>query len=236
MSVAGRLAIVTGASSGIGAATARALGAAGADVVLVARRDDCLQDQAEAVRSSGARAWAVRGDVSRREDVERLFATVEQEGDPTVLVCCAATLTRASLAETPDRLWEETLATNLTGTFLCCRRALAPMRRAGGGNIVAIASLSGVYGTEKFPGLGAYNVSKYGVVGLIESLAVEERDHGISAVCISPGAVDTDMLRAAGVGLRAGLTPDDVARLVVAMLDPAMAAASGANVLVSSNR
>ena len=86
------------------------------------------------------------------------------------------------------------------------------MRAAGGGRIVNIASLSGVYATEKFPGLTAYNVSKYGVVGLTEAVAVEGRELGISAICISPGAVDTEMLRAANPELRARLTPEDVAR------------------------
>jgi NAD(P)-dependent dehydrogenase (short-subunit alcohol dehydrogenase family) len=74
------------------------------------------------------------------------------------------------------------------------------------------------------------------VIGLIESLAVEERDHGISAVCISPGAVSTDMLRAANPHLKAGLTPEAVADLIVALLDGAVAAASGANIPLFSNR
>ena len=81
------------------------------------------------------------------------------------------------------------------------------MRPAGEGRIVTIASLSGVYATEKFPGLAAYNVSKYGVIGLTEAIAVEGRPHGISAICVSPGAVDTQMLRRANPDLRPGLTP-----------------------------
>ncbi len=99
-----------------------------------------------------------------------------------------------------------------------------------------IASLSGVYATEKFPGVAAYNVSKYGVVGLTESLAVEGRDHGISAVCLSPGAVDTEMLRAAAPHLVAGLGPDDVGRLIVELLQGSFDALSGANIPLFSNR
>ena len=104
------------------------------------------------------------------------------------------------------------------------------MRTAGEGRIVNIASLSGVYATEKFPGLAAYNVSKYGIIGLTEAIAVEGREHGISAICISPGAVDTEMLRRANPALRPGLTPDDVAGLIVALLDSPLVPASGANI------
>ena len=93
------------------------------------------------------------------------------------------------------------------------------MRRSGEGRIVNFASLSGVYATEKFPGLAAYNVSKYGVIGLTEAIAAEGKEHGISAICVSPGAVDTEMLRQANPALRPGLTPGDVAELIVALLD-----------------
>src|SRR5207302_10918317 len=101
--------------------------------------------------------------------------------------------------------------------------------------IVNFASLSGIYATEKFPGLAAYNVSKYGVVGLTEAIAVEGRPHGITAICISPGAVDTEMLRRANPQLKAGLTPAEVAELVVRLLDGAIASESGANITLFSN-
>jgi NAD(P)-dependent dehydrogenase (short-subunit alcohol dehydrogenase family) len=132
-------------------------------------------------------------------------------------------------------MWHETLGVNLTGTFLCCRAAFTAMVSGGGGRIVNIASLSGVYATEKFPGLAAYNVSKFGVIGLTEGIAVEGKEHGISAVCLSPGAVDTEMLRRANPALRPGLTPDDVAELIVALLDSPLAAVSGANIPLFSN-
>src|SRR5207245_4806372 len=138
-------------------------------------------------------------------------------GTPTALVCAAAVLHKAAIDATTPQAWEKTLRINLTGTFLCCRAAVGPMRRAGGGRIVNIASLSGVYATEKFPGLAAYNVSKYGVVGLTEAIAAEGKAHGISAICISPGAVDTQMLRRANPNVRPGLTPADVAELIVAL-------------------
>ncbi len=98
-----------------------------------------------------------------------------------------------------------------------------------------IASLSGVYATEKFPGLAAYNVSKYGVIGLTEAIAVEGKEVGISAICLSPGAVDTEMLRRANPALRPGVTPDQVAALIVALIDSPFVTASGANIPLFSN-
>jgi NAD(P)-dependent dehydrogenase (short-subunit alcohol dehydrogenase family) len=233
--LAGRVAVVTGASRGIGAATAEAVAAAGAHVVLAARDRDALDEVAGRVRQAGGAATPVPTDVSQAGDVERLFTTARRVGAPTALVCAAAVLTSALFAETTVEMWEQTLAVNLTGSFLCCRAAFTAMRAAGEGRVVNIASLSGVYATEKFPGLAAYNVSKYGVIGLTEAIAVEGREHGISAICVSPGAVDTQMLRQANPELRPGLTPADVAKLIVALLDSPLAPASGANIPLFSN-
>src|SRR6266566_23856 len=185
--LAGRLAVVTGASRGIGAAAAAAMAAAGAHVVLAARDPQALDGVAGRIKDAGGQATPVPTDVSDEAAVQRLFA------------------------------------------------AFTAMVPAGEGRIVNIGSLSGVYATEKFPGLAAYNVSKYGVIGLTEAIAVEGREHGISAICLSPGAVDTEMLRRANPALRPGLTPDNVAELIVALLDGPLAAASGANIPLFSN-
>ena len=231
--LAGRLAVVTGASRGIGAATAEALADAGAGVVLAARDGEALKRVAQTIRDRGGEARAVPTDVSSDTDVQALFAAVE--GPLAALVCAAAVLTSAPFEQTTSEMWEQTLAVNLTGAFLCCRAAFSAMRAAGEGRIVNIASLSGVYATEKFPGLAAYNVSKYGVIGLTEAIAVEGKPLGISAICVSPGAVDTEMLRRANPELRPGLTPADVAQLIVALLDSPVVAASGANIPLFSN-
>jgi NAD(P)-dependent dehydrogenase (short-subunit alcohol dehydrogenase family) len=233
--LAGRLALVTGASRGIGAATAEAIGGAGAHVVLAARDGHALEAVADRIRAAGGGATAVPTDVSRPEDVERLFDAVAATGPLGALVCAAGVLTPAPFEDTTPELWQRTLAINLTGSFLCCRSAFTAMRVAGEGRIVNIASLSGVYATEKFPGLAAYNVSKYGVIGLTEAIATEGRGLGISAICLSPGAVDTEMLARANPELRPGLTPVDVAELIVALLDSPLAAASGANIPLFSN-
>jgi NAD(P)-dependent dehydrogenase (short-subunit alcohol dehydrogenase family) len=233
--LAGRLALVTGASRGIGAATAEALASAGARVVLAARDGDALEAVAERIRGAGGEALAVPADVARPEDIDGLFAAARREGPLSALVCAAAVLRSTPFEETTQAIWDQTLRVNLTGAFLCGRAAFTAMREAGEGRIVNIASLSGVYATEKFPGLAAYNVSKYGVVGLTEAIAVEGKPHGISAICLSPGAVDTQMLREANPELRPGLTPADVAQLIAALLDSPFVAASGANIPLFSN-
>ncbi|MEX2394207.1 MAG: SDR family oxidoreductase [Actinomycetota bacterium] len=235
-SVNGKIAVVTGASRGIGLGTARALARAGAHAVLAARSERAIDEAAAALVAEGCEATAVRCDVADAADVERLFDRVAGIGQADVLVCAAGILEKATIDELSIDSWHRTIATNLTGTLLCCRRAFGSMKASGGGRIVTIGSLSGVYATEKFPGLAAYNVSKYGVVGLTESLAVEGREHGISAVCISPGAVDTEMLRAAAPHLNPGLGPDDVGRLIVDLLEGSFDAMSGANIPLFSNR
>jgi NAD(P)-dependent dehydrogenase (short-subunit alcohol dehydrogenase family) len=232
----GRLAVVTGASRGIGLGCAQALARAGARVVMAARDTDRLNEAASALVAEGCSAVGVGCDVSSEREVDRLFDEAEGLAPPAVLVSAAGVLEKSLLEQTSTEMWQRTLAVNLTGSFLCARRAMRSMLASGGGRIVMLGSLSGVYATEKFPGLGAYNVSKYGVIGLTEAIAVEGRDHGISAVCISPGAVDTEMLRAAAPHLKPGLTPDDVGRLVVALLDSDLAAMSGANIPLFSNR
>jgi NAD(P)-dependent dehydrogenase (short-subunit alcohol dehydrogenase family) len=232
----GQVAVVTGAGSGIGEATAVALSQAGAAVVLAGRRIEPLNEVGQRIIMHGGSALAVSCDVSRPEDVDGLFEHAEGLGPPAALVCAAGVLTKASFEEMSVDDWDATIGVNLTGAFLCARRACGPMRRAGEGRIVLLSSLSGVYATEKFPGLTAYNASKSGLVGLAEGIAADGRDARISIACLSPGAVDTDMLRAANPELKPGLVPEDVARLVVTVLNDLLPDASGANIPLFSNR
>lgn len=229
------MAVITGAGKGIGRATAEAIAQAGAHVVVAARTAQQLEDVAASIRKGGGAATAVTTDVGRAADVDRLYQVAARIGAPTALVCAAAVLHKVAFDETSLETWDETIRINLTGAFLCCQKAFPLMRDAGGGRIVNLASLSGIYGTEKFPGLAAYNVSKYGLVGLTEALAVEGRRYGISAICLSPGAVETDMLRRANPQLRASLTPSQVGALIVALLEGPVVPASGANIPLFSN-
>lgn len=231
----GRVAVVTGASRGIGRSTSVELAAAGAHVFAAARTTEKLNDLQDQIEAAGGTATAVRCDVSVPEDVDGLFAAANEIAAPSVLVCCAGAAPRGLVDEMPVADFNRAITVNLTGTYLCCRLAIANMKKAGGGKIITFSSLSGVYATEKFPGLAAYNASKAGVVGLTEGIAVEGKPHGISAVCISPGAVDTQMLKEANPDLKAGLSADDVGRLVAVLLHDSLVPISGANVPLFSN-
>jgi NAD(P)-dependent dehydrogenase (short-subunit alcohol dehydrogenase family) len=138
------VAVVTGASRGIGAATAEALAAAGAHVVLAARDRDALAAVAGRIRDAGGDATPAPADVGDAADVERLFSAAAQAGGVAALVCAAAVLEAMPFAETTPEIWEETLRVNLTGSFLCCRAAFTAMRPKGEGRIVTMGSLSGV--------------------------------------------------------------------------------------------
>jgi NAD(P)-dependent dehydrogenase (short-subunit alcohol dehydrogenase family) len=233
--LAGRVSVVTGASSGIGRATAVAVAREGAHVVVAARGVTGLDATVAAIREAGGMATAVPTDVSNAGDVEQLFTIASGIGPPVALVCAAATLERAQFDELTLESWERTIGVNLTGVFNCCRAVFTKMRNAGEGRIVNIASLSGVYATEKFPGLAAYNASKAGVIALTEGIAVEGKPYGIKALALSPGAVDTDMLRRANPSLRPGLVPEQVAAMIVALLDTPLSVASGTNISLFSN-
>lgn len=204
-------------------------------MVLASTGEPALAEVEAGIRAAGGLATAVPCDVGDQAQVEALFDRAAEIGEVSVLVCAAGVLIKGAFDRIPPEDWQRSLQVNLTGTFTCCQRAFSAMKAHGGGRIVTIASLSGVYATEKFPGLVAYNASKYGVIGVTEGLAVEGKPHGISAICISPGAVDTVMLREAAPHLNPGLGPDDVGRLITGLLGLDLLPASGANLPLFSN-
>jgi len=219
-----RTAIVTGGGRGIGAAVARALTARGLAVTVFARTGAEL----ERVVAARAAALAVAGDVRREEDVARLVATHERALGPVdVLVNDAGILVRGLAEETSPAAFREVLDVNLTGAFLCARAVIPGMKARGRGRIVNVTSISGTLGTSE---ASAYNASKWGLVGLTKCLAEELRAHGVQCVAVSPGSVDTEMLRK--TPFRPEMTPDDVARVVAFAALDAPDAITGSNLEV----
>jgi 3-oxoacyl-[acyl-carrier protein] reductase len=234
--LAGQVAIITGASRGIGRAAAFAFAAEGASVVLAARDANALTATADAIVAAGGRALAVATDVASEADVAALFAATEATYGPvTILVTAAGAVANRPFAEMDTATWDAVVNTNLRGTFLCCRAAFQAMQAHDGGVIVNFSSLSGVPKVEKFPGMSAYIVSKFGVAGLSEILAVEGRPHNIRVIAVSPGAVDTEMLRQAAPHLKAGMTPEQMARILVFLVGPDAAPLSGTNLELYTN-
>ncbi len=240
MSLEGKVAIVTGAGRGIGAATARLFAREGARVVLASRTAAEIEAVAAQINEMGAAhpALAVPTDVSDEAAVQALFAQVEQTFGPVdILVNNAATIEVRNFVEMDLATWEGVMSVNVRGPFLCSREAFRQMIAAGrGGAIVNLTSLSGVRGPQKFKGFSAYVVSKYGVLGLSEILAVEGKPHGIRVNSIAPGAVDTVMLKKAAPFLNTTTTPDDIARTILFLADDAQSShLTGANIEVFSN-
>jgi NAD(P)-dependent dehydrogenase (short-subunit alcohol dehydrogenase family) len=231
------VAIVTGAGRGIGAATARLLAAAGARVVL-ASRTECELAETAATLARADRVLVVPTDLASEASVVALFErSLDRFGDLHVLVNNAGTFRGASIVDLAVDDWDAVMAVNARGTFLACREALRRFRTLGhGGAIVNVSSLGGLRGTPKFPGFGAYSVSKFAVVGLTECLAVEARPLGVRVNCVAPGAVDTRMLRDAAPFLRTETRPDDVARSIKFLCDDAESGAiTGAVLEIHSN-
>jgi NAD(P)-dependent dehydrogenase (short-subunit alcohol dehydrogenase family) len=236
MSIKDRVAIITGAGRGVGRATAQLFAREGAKVVVFSRTRSHLEETASEITCQGGHVLAIVGDVSREEDVDSLFQQVKDTyGRVDILINCAGIVAVRPFVEMDTTTWDQVLGVNLRGTFLCCREAFRMMTIQHQGVIVNLSSLSGVKGVEKFPGLSAYNVSKAGVAGLTEILAVEGKPYNIRVCAVSPGAVDTEMLRQAAPHLKAGMTPQDMAEILLFLADDSGRMFSGSNIELFSN-
>jgi NAD(P)-dependent dehydrogenase (short-subunit alcohol dehydrogenase family) len=186
----GRTALVTGASSGLGRATAIALARAGADVALVARSAEELESARAEASKNGRRALALPTDLATEDGAAwAVGQTVETLGRIDVLVNAAGTDVPGTVEELDVEGWDRTLSVNLRAPFLLSRAAFPHMREAGGGTIVNVSSVAGKKG---WAGASAYCASKFGLTGLTEALADEGRAHGIRAIVLYPGAMDTN--------------------------------------------
>ncbi|OGK99435.1 MAG: 2-deoxy-D-gluconate 3-dehydrogenase [Candidatus Rokubacteria bacterium RIFCSPHIGHO2_12_FULL_73_22] len=195
MRLAGKVAIVTGASRGLGRAIALALAGAGADVALAARSKPDLEETARLARATGRRALVVPTDVTRYDAVEALVArTVEELGRLDVLVNNSGVARPAPLAETSPADWRAVLDVNLTGVFHGCRAAGPHLIAQKSGKVINLASVLGQVGLA---GYTVYAASKGGVIALTRALGVEWARHGIQVNAIAPGWFVTEMNEAA---------------------------------------
>lgn len=213
--LAQKVAIVTGSSSGIGKAIALTFAAEGATVVLAARRRHLCEAVAAQINRAGGTALVVPTDVTEETQVEHLIAeTVHQYRRLDVLVNNAGIGGGGVLAEVSTDTFDRVMATNLRGTFFCCRAGFRQMRRNGGGMIINMSSVAGL---DAWSGTGIYSASKYGVLALTKALADEGRAHGIKASAICPGGVADELVDAdAEVIERSGkISPFDVAETAV---------------------
>jgi len=189
----GQVAIVVGASSGMGRATALAFVTDGAKVVVAARRKGELDALVAQIKALGGDGVALSADVTRRADIDAVVqAAAERFGKLDVLVNCAGVNAQnRQLARLDQAGWDRIIGINLTGALHCTQAALPKMREQKGGLIIHIASISGLWGD--FSG-AAYQASKHGIVGLANATMMEERLNGIRVTVIYPGLCDTPIL------------------------------------------
>ena len=234
----GKTALITGAGRGIGAATAQLFANQGAKVVLTSRTESELRAVEATIKAAGGIATSIVCDVADETEVARLFdRTHETLGGLDILINNAGTSWSGDFASHPAENWDRVMAVNVRGPFLCSREAFRLFKTLGrGGSIVNLSSLAGIRGTEKFQGTTSYVTSKFAIVGLTESLAVEGRALGIRVNCIAPGAVDTEMLRRVAPQLKTRTTPADIAKLLLFLADDRQSGAlTGTTLEVYSN-
>lgn len=218
----GKIAIVTGSSSGIGKAIALRFAREGATVVVAARRFYKCEETVAQIQAAGGTALPVQTDIADESQVERLIAeTVRRFQCLDILVNNAGIFGGRRLAETDTEAFDEVMNTNVRGTFFCCRAGFTQMKKQGGGTIINMSSVAGV---QAWSGTGTYSASKHAIMAMSKSLADEGRAYHIKVSAICPGGVADELVDAtAGERARSEkIDPFDIAEtaLYLACLGP----------------
>lgn len=219
----GKRAVIVGAGSGVGRATAQALASAGALVGLVGRDVERLERVAAEIRDRGGVAFVAAADAGDEPEIELAIASLDQKlGGVDIAICAAGIGVYGPVEGYALSDWERTIRTNLTAVFLVSRAVIPSMRQAGGGAIVAVGSGAGKQG---YATLAAYSASKFGLLGLMQSLAAEVGGEGIKVSTVLPGSILTDFGGRSAEEKRAQmdqgkryLEPEDVAEAIVFLL------------------
>ncbi len=200
-----KIAVVTGAATGIGGATADAFIAEGARVVLSDINQPALNQRVEKLRGAGGECIAVPADVSRPEDAGRISqAALAAFGGIDYLVASAGIQTYGTVVSTDVDTWDDTLAVNAKGVYLAAKYCIPEMAKRGGGAIVTVASVQGLFSQ---PNVAAYAASKGAVIAMTRTMAIDHAGDNIRANSICPGSIETPLLRFAAEQMQ----PDDPA-------------------------
>lgn len=214
----GRVAVVTGASSGIGAACAREFVARGAKVVLAARRAERLAGLVAEIEAAGGEALAVATDVTDEAAVAHLFTqAVARFGTVDVLINNAGIAENSPIDQTTLEHWNTVIGTNLTSAFLCAKHAWPVFKAGGRGRIVNVGSISAKVPRSDCP---SYTASKFGLAGLTHALALDGRDHNIAVSIFHPGIVATEIMPGSvKLPENFAATPEEAAGIIIHMCD-----------------
>ena len=212
----GKKALITGGSRGIGLEIARALARSGASIAICGRSEKAVASAVKALQKDAAAKVTGRvADVSEEGDVAALFRHVDEElGGLNILVNNAGIGIFRPVGEMSPDEWRQTIGTNLTGVFLCCREAIPRMRNASGSWIVNISSLAG---KNPFAKGAAYNASKFGLNGFTEAMMMDHRYDNIRVSYIMPGSVETEFSPGAPKA-DWKIAPEDIAEIVLSVL------------------
>lgn len=222
--LAGRVALVTGASSGIGESVAIALAEAGASVAVAARRVERLAALVTRIETTGVKALALPGDVVDEHVAKGMVAqTVQHFGRLDILVNSAGIIQAGTVENANIEQWRRVIDVNLLGSLYTCSAAIAPMRAQGGGDIINVSSVAGRRAAAAF---GPYSTSKFGLTGMTEGLRQEAGKYGIRVCIVEPGATTTEVADSiadpnfrkamqAHVGKEGAMKPEDVAAAIV---------------------